>query len=265
MDRTIKKKIAKEVLLLFGIFGVTILVIVGIWFYSLIIDNQIDKQTTKIYNEKRDLTELSDIYNSKFSKIKEFTTFLKTKEDEHWGSNLSLYLTSKELNVDKAVRKFEEEQSINGKIPNPSDSIDYITCIRPIHTGNKWSKYLQYTDKDLLDVWNCLSSKKEHLYYFLPIPVLKEFNISNKTDLVNFFDKYSLTKDELDIQTQINSLNSNIESLEQKRNSLQNNAISGDDIFRFGMISLITLLILAYPIRFIFLTIKWAIRTYREP
>jgi hypothetical protein len=264
MDKTLKKKIAREILLLFGIFGLIILIAFGIWCYLLVINKQIIHRTSSINYDKGVLTEISNAYNSKFSKIKSFITILKTKEDEKWGSNYSLYLASKELKIDKAIKKYEDEQSFNGKLPNPKDTVSYIACIRQISTADKWSKYIVYTDDDILSVWNCLSTKMENLYYLLPMQVLEEFKIDNKTDLINLFHQYSFTKDELKSKTQKTELETKIKQLEQERSVLYYKVITRDDLLRMVKITFIIILIIAYPARLLFLTFKWAIKTYRQ-
>ncbi|MBW8049200.1 MAG: hypothetical protein FVQ77_02440 [Cytophagales bacterium] len=290
MREPFKKKLAREILILFGVLGLILIVTLGLWCYSLIIEKMIADKNKDIQSQQNIISNLSSTYDNKFSKIKSFITLLKTKEDENRGSNYTLYLLSKEFKVYKAVKKYEDEQSINGKLPNPKDKVSYIACIREITTDDKWSKYLVdiedfytieewvrksglqgngleelfKTDDDILSAWNCLLTNKENLYYLLPMPLLEELKIENKADLVNLFQQYSFTKAELNSKTKITELKIIKQKLEEERNNFSSKVISRDDLIKIVKIISIIILLLFYPLRLLVFTFKWAIKAYKQ-
>lgn len=260
MEKSLKKKVAKEVLIFFGLLGITILTVLGILTYKFIIDKKVANLTMEINSEKRIVAGLEE----EFQSVKVFIEFLKKMEDENRGSNYSLYLASKDLYIEDAIKIYEDQKSINGEFPNPQDTISYIECIRQICTGDKWSKYLVYSDNDIISVWNCLSTKVDNLYYLLPMKVLEEFGIKNKSEMINFFTQNSLNKDDINYKIKKAESETNIKQLEKNLYFFDNKSITKEKLIRYSKTIFAFFIILTYPIRLLILTFKWAIKTYRQ-
>jgi hypothetical protein len=266
MNIKTKKKIAREILLLFAALGVTLLIGLFVWCYSLVIDGKIQSKDTLIKQHSNELSDNFKIYNDKISKIKTFVGKLKAKEDEHWGSSFSLYLFSKEMKVEKAVRKYEVEQAINGQLPSPDDTLTYYKCIQSFKSIKPPSGFiLDFNDKDALSVWNCLVADRANLFYFLPMSFLEEYEIETRPELYKLIDQYSLSSDEIKIAAKKDSINNQIARLQNERAALSTKTINRQSLTRIVLTAFIVILILIYPVRLLVLAFRWAFKTYKQP
>ncbi len=261
-----QKKIAREVLILFGSIVLTLLVAIVLWCYSLVINNKIGSKNKIIKTHQNELSNISKVYSDKISKIKTFIGLLKQKEDEHWGSSFTLYLASKEMNVDKAVKKYQADQAINGKLPQSRDTVFYYNCLQPLKNIKlpKGAILTNFPDSDALTVWDCLLKQKENLFYFLPLSFLEEYKIETRNQLFDLIQQYNLNNDELKTAKQIDTLDTQIAQLQKEKNILSVKAINKQDLFRIALTTLIIILIIVYPIRLMYITFRWALKTYRK-
>jgi hypothetical protein len=82
--------------------------------------------------------------------------------------------------------------------------------------------------------------------------------------LFKLIEQYTFSKDELNNKTKTTELQMQIKQLEQAQSNLSDKAITRDDLIRIVKRICIILLIIVYPLRLIFFTFKWAIKTYRQ-
>jgi hypothetical protein len=242
-----QKKIAKEILILFGLIGLTLFVVLSVWCYSMMIKTRIESKNKIIFKK--------EITLNKFEKIEQFITLVKLKDEEHWVSHYGIFLLSKECKVDNAIRKFENEQTINGNLPNPQDTIAYMDCIKLTR------KYL--IKPEILPVWNCLLKNKENLFYFLPLPVLENYKITTREDLFNFIEQLNINSEEQK-NIEVSELRIQITRLKKEVDDLQNNPIIKNGVVKIMKITCIIFFFIAYPLRLLLFVFIWALKTYRQ-
>lgn len=265
MNTKTKKIIAREILLLFVAVGLTLLAALVVWIYFLVINKKIENKENSINKYQNELSNNFKNYNEKVSRIKAFIGKLKIKEDENSGSAFSLYLLSKEMKVNDAVKKYDTEQPINGQLPNVNDTLTYYSCLRTFQKIKLPKGFvLDFNDKDALSVWNCLLANKEYLFYFLPLSFLEEYNIKTRPELHRLIENYSLSSDEIKNARKIETINNQIIRLQNEKTALSKKEISNQALIRITMMIFVVIVVIVYPIRFLVIAFQWALKTYRQ-
>jgi hypothetical protein len=171
MNESFKKILAREVLIFFGMIGLTVIVALGIWCYSLIVDKMIDSKGNRIKTLYTNELNLSRSYDDKFSKVKSIITSIYLINNS--TSNSQITLSNDQLSEVKAIKlhywrlksgqidkneydrimkissnKFQkiiiERQKMLGGLPEHNDSVSYNECI------NRLTGLGARIDKDLV-------------------------------------------------------------------------------------------------------------------
>jgi hypothetical protein len=257
MSNPFKKTLAREILILFGVIGLTLFIGLGVWCYSLVVEKMIAGRTKDIQYYNASITELSKDYDDKFSRIKSFIGLLKTKEK--YASRFDYYLLfSTEPGYDKAVKHDESMQSVNGTLPNLSDKATIENCLKPLEGIRlpKGETLTDYPNENVLPIWDCLMSNKEHLFYLIPGPVEKEYKTDTRDKLFKLLEQLQITGTEKEKKENAKDLQIHVTELEKEKNDLSYSVLTSNDLFKIIKVIFIALLTVFYPVRLIYLTFK---------
>jgi hypothetical protein len=265
MRNSYKKTLAREILILFGFIGLTLLIALGVWCYSLIITKMIRNKANEIKTYQASIINLTKDYTDKLSKIKMFIGLVKTNHDDNWVSSYSLYLLSKELNIDKAVNMYESEQSINGLLPNPSETSTIDNCLRPFREDIllQYGTINDYPDENVLSIWECFMTDKEHLFYLFPLPVIEYYKTDTRDKLFKLFQELQITAKDKAQKAHADHLLNQVTILEKEKKHLSFKVLGSNDLIKIFKIIFLILFVMVYPVRILYFSFRWAIKNYK--
>lgn len=262
MKQNTKKKIAIEILLLSGVIGLTIILTICLWCYSLIIDMKIVHKQIELKNAQDSVNKLSQVYIQKIEFMRKF--MLDVKDYRYASKYLEYSIEVNHLKKHSVYLKFEKDQIINGKLPTKEQYLSYYKCTNSLYTAYflQGSYYNTYYSDIKQSFYNCFSYRKQNLYYLLPIKILEDYNLSSKNKVLAFIDQHSLTHSDSINIAKVKTINLNIAKLSKEKINLKSTNISSKELTSNSKTIFLIFLTFVYPIRFIFLTLKWAIKTY---
>jgi len=273
MKQKIKKIIAREIIFFFLCIAASLLFFGGTFGYNWI-------RKTQVINVEKDILKETILVDSLLNKNNDFSKIL---QDYVFEWNTGKYKTQEELNAifpeieifdgrynqslaDYVATwnsgKYKTQEELNCKFPeffNVLDSID--------------EAYLKRTFKVNNDIYDIPFDKA---YYFLkrnPNAVeVKSFLLSQDTfniefnEISNFISKNpdAMPIYEFSRNDSINIHKCEISTLKTKKNSHEHKILLFDEQIFNSLVVLFVLLLILYPIRFIFLLIFWAVQVLKQ-
>jgi hypothetical protein len=267
MKQNTKKKIAIEILLLSGTIGLTIILTICLWCYSLIIEKKIDHKSIEINNARDSVNKLSQAYIQKIAFMRRF--MLDVKDSRYASKYMEYQVEVNHFKKQSVYLEFEKDQSINGKLPSKESYYSYFKCIKSLETAYflqnpYYDSYTSYYSDIIQSFYSCFSYRKQNLYYLLPFKILEDYKLSSKNKVLAFIDQHSITHSDSINMNKVKTIELNIVKLSKEKINLKRTNISSKELTSKSKTIFLIFLTLVYPMRFIFLTLKWAIKTYMQ-
>lgn len=258
-----KKKLAREILISLGSFGLMLLVLLTIWMYSIFIKHRIENKIEEINIYKTRSQELSSVYDSKMDAMK---TLIKSCDNSDGLSISNFYeigiVFNHKLSKENSelLNKYLKQQDINGKIPSIAEFLEHKACHVMIRDYSK--SYNVLSEYDIKRAWECIIDIKEDLFYLMPINNLEKLKIKSRAQLLDHIRAKSLNEEDKANKIKSEKMLKKIRTLQKERAVFQTK-IASSNLTRIFKTVIFSLLIIVYPLRLIIIIFIWALRNYK--
>lgn len=121
-----------------------------------------------------------------------------------------------------------------------------------------WEKLEYLHSKDSIKVkWNSVWAEPV-------LNLIKSLDFKNPTQFDKFIEDNSLNRDELDKIQVADNIRSEISDYKNQIESINYNLLDIDDQFNFALFILVIAGIIAFPIRYLYYSVRWSIKTLKQ-
>lgn len=161
-------------------------------------------------------------------------------------------------------------------ISNKADSLEYDYVVKSNSQQvyyNAFTERFEFGDKGRIEFWNRSEEliRNDSLIYLwnnrwnsVIKESFKEIGYSNVNDLVEFIRINSHTSQEIRNKSAADSLKNEIRKLNQEIRYYKSRSLYTNEENILGLISLTILAIIAFPLRYGVLSVRWSIRTLKQ-
>jgi len=121
-----------------------------------------------------------------------------------------------------------------------------------------WTRLSEFQKSDSIDYkWNNVWSQDV-------IKITKEIGFKDGKDFNQFIIEYSLNKQEQIDEENANKIRKNVDSLKRQIRYKENRLLDSEGQIYFGLICLIIMAIIAFPVRYLIYSIRWSMKTLKQ-
>ena len=151
-----------------------------------------------------------------------------------------------------SVKQEKQEWFFNENVDRYGPDIGYATYT------DLWNRLEEVQKADsIVYKWNNLWSSDL-------IKIIKEIGFKDGKEFNQFVAKYSLTDKEIQDKSKADPITNEIKNIESKIRTENYKLMNFDDRLEFSLICLIIFGVLAFPLRYLFYSIKWSIKTLKQ-